>query len=161
MLARSIDGVSLVAEGDVPEGMRRLDEATAAATGGEMRDVELIAMTCCFMIFGCERARDFDRAAQWCLRVQEFCQRTGLRSIFGICRAHYGMVLTARGAWAEAEQEFLGTAQLLAARPGQAPDRVALCVPKTSSVSGDVRVFVDQATQPVPAKDTDGGRERR
>jgi hypothetical protein len=37
----------------------------------------------------------------------------------------------------------------------------SLCVPKTSSVSGDGRVFVDQATQPVLAKDTDGGRRRR
>jgi hypothetical protein len=38
---------------------------------------------------------------------------------------------------------------------------LSVCVPKTSSVSGDGCVFVDQATQPVLAKDTDGGRRRR
>lgn len=124
MLARSIEGVSLVSEGEVTEGMRRLDEATAAATGGEMRDIELIALTCCFMITACERTRDFDRAAQWCLRVQDYCQRFGLRSLFAICRAHYGGVLTARGEWTEAERELLGAGEDLASRPAQATEFV-------------------------------------
>jgi DNA-binding NarL/FixJ family response regulator len=120
MLALSIEGASLVAEGDVPEGMRRLDEATAAATGGEMRDLELIGQTCCFMIYGCERVRDFERAAQWCERVQEFCRRFGLRYLLAVCRTHYATVLTARGDWAEAEAELLGAAEQLAQRPAQA-----------------------------------------
>lgn len=124
MLARSIEGVALVAEGEVAEGMRRLDEATAAATGGEMRDIELIALTCCFMITACERTRDFDRAAQWCLRVQEYCERFGLRSLFAVCRAHYGGVLTARGDWTEAERELVGAGEELAARPAQASEFV-------------------------------------
>jgi hypothetical protein len=47
MLALAIEGASLVAEGELAEGMRRLDEATLVATGGEMRDIELVGQTCC------------------------------------------------------------------------------------------------------------------
>jgi ATP/maltotriose-dependent transcriptional regulator MalT len=124
MLALSIEGASLVAEGEVADGMRRLDEATAAATGGEMRDLELIGQTCCFMIYGCERVRDFDRAAQWCERVQDFCRRHGLRYLLAVCRTQYATVLTARGDWAGAEAELMDASEQLARRPGQAVDAV-------------------------------------
>ena len=124
MLALSIEGASLVAEGEVAEGMRCLDEAPAAATGGEMRDLERIGQTCCFMIDGCERVRDFDRAAQWCEQVQDFCRRFGLPYLLGVCRTQYATVLTARGDWAGAEAELLGASEQLAQRPGQAVDAV-------------------------------------
>jgi LuxR family maltose regulon positive regulatory protein len=125
MLALAVQGVSLVAEGEVPKGMQLLDEATAAATGGEMRDVELIGQACCFMIYGCERVRDFDRAAQWCTRVKEFCRRSGLPSLFAVCRTHYATVLTERGDWSEAEAELLGAGEQLALRPAQAVEGIA------------------------------------
>jgi LuxR family maltose regulon positive regulatory protein len=124
MLALSIDGAALVAEGEVTEGMRRLDEATAAATGGEMRDLELIGQTCCFMIDGCRRARDFARAAQWCDRVQSFCRRYGLDYLLAVCRTEYATVLTVRGDFAGAEAELLGAAEQLAQRPGQAVEAI-------------------------------------
>src|SRR5262249_38259636 len=38
MTAIALDGLLRVSEGDVAAGMERLDEATAAATAGEMRD---------------------------------------------------------------------------------------------------------------------------
>jgi DNA-binding CsgD family transcriptional regulator len=125
MLARAIDGVARVAEGHVAEGMRILDEATAAATSGEMRDIELIGNTCCFMIYGCERVRDFSRAAQWCVRVREFSERNGLTSLLAVCRTHYAMVLAYAGAWSQAEAELLGAAEQLTLRPAQAAEGVA------------------------------------
>lgn len=125
MLARAIDGVARVAEGNVADGMRMLDEATAAATSGEMRDVELIGNTCCFMIYGCERVRDFPRAAQWCRRVREFTERRGLVSLLGVCRNHYAMILALAGAWSEAESELMGAAEQLALRPSQAAEGMA------------------------------------
>lgn len=125
MYARAIDGVALVAAGSVVEGMRILDEATAAATSGEMRDAELIASTCCWMIYGCERVRDFSRAAQWCERVKDYSERHGLTSLLGVCRNHYAMVLTIAGAWGDAETELDGAAQQLALRPAQAAEGVA------------------------------------
>ena len=125
MLALSIEGASLVAEGEVSRGMGLLDEATAAALGGEMREVEQVSLTCCFMIFGCERARDFDRAGQWCVRMKEYCQRTGLSGLAGVCRTHYATVLTERGDWGEAEAELVAAGEQLAMRPGQAAEGVA------------------------------------
>lgn len=125
MYARSIDGVARVRQGHVAEGMRILDEATAAATSGEMHEVTLIGYTCCFMIYGCECVRDYRRAAQWCERVRDFSQRNGLVSLLGVCRNHYAMVLAYAGDWAAAEAELMGAAQQLAARPAQAAEGVA------------------------------------
>jgi ATP/maltotriose-dependent transcriptional regulator MalT len=68
--------------------------------------------------------RDFDRAAQWSERVQDFCRRFGLRYLLAVCRTQYATVLTARGDWAGAEAELLGASEQLAQRPGQAVDAV-------------------------------------
>ena len=68
--------------------MGLLDEATAAALGGEMCELELISQTCCFMIYACERVRDFDRAGQWCTQMKEFCEREGLTR----CRRSAGRI---------------------------------------------------------------------
>lgn len=125
MHARAIEGAARVGEGLVSDGMRILDEATAAATSGEMRDAGLIANTCCWMIYGCERVRDFPRAAQWCERVREFSERHGLTSMLGVCRNHHAMVLALGGSWSEAEAELAGAAEQLALRPAQASEGVA------------------------------------
>ena len=125
MLALAVEGASVVAEGEVSVGMGLLDEATAAALGGEMRELELISQTCCFMIYACERVRDFDRAGQWCTQMKEFCQRSGLTSLSAVCRAHYATVLTERGDWSEAEAELLAAGERLALRPTQAAEAIA------------------------------------
>ena len=58
------------------------------------------------MIIACERARDFDRAGQWCEQLAAFCERTGQRPLLALCRAHHGTVLMMRGEWAAAEEEL-------------------------------------------------------
>jgi LuxR family transcriptional regulator, maltose regulon positive regulatory protein len=115
MLSRALDGLALVSEGRVADGMARLDEATAAALAGEMRDLVAIGVSCCYLVSACERVRDFDRAAQWCLRVQEFCRRWRIRSLFAVCRTHYAAVLMWKGDWIEAEAELVAAAQELGA----------------------------------------------
>ena len=106
MTARTLQGVALVSLGRVPEGTRLLDEGTAAATSGELHDPIAIGSCCCNMIIACERSRDFDRAGQWCEQLEAFCRRTGQRPLLALCRAHHGVVLTARGDWPEAEREL-------------------------------------------------------
>ena len=125
MLALAIEGASLVASGELARGMGQLDEATAAALSGEMRQLELIGLTCCFMIYACERVRDFDRAGQWCTRMKEFCERNGLRSVTAVCRTHYATVLTERGEWCDAEAELVTASELLAERPVLQAEAVA------------------------------------
>lgn len=102
----ALEGLARVSAGDVAGGMRCLDEATAAATAGEMKELHSVGVVCCWQIFACERVRDYDRAAQWCARVQEFSKRWRLRPLSAICRTQYAGVLIWRGKWAEAEQEL-------------------------------------------------------
>ena len=114
MLALGLEGRALVSEGKLDEGMRRLDEATAAALAGEAKLLVCVAWACCYMIAACERVRDVDRAGQWCGRVGEFCERHGIGLLLGFCRAHYGAVLTWQGRWEEAERELRAAADELA-----------------------------------------------
>jgi ATP/maltotriose-dependent transcriptional regulator MalT len=106
MLARALEGLVLVAEGSVDEGMRRLDEATAAALGGEMGALEAVGATCCFLVHACERVRDYDRAAQWGERVQRFSREWGITPALAVCRTQYAAMLIGQGRWTEAEEEL-------------------------------------------------------
>ena len=112
VLAKAIEGRALVAGGDVPAGMALLDEATATATSGDVSDLEVIPAACCFMITACERVRDFDRAAEWCGAVQEFCRDYLSDSLFAYCRTSYAGALVWWGSWEEAEAELSAAIEL-------------------------------------------------
>ena len=60
MFAVATEGAALVADGEVAAGMRRLDEAAAAALGGEYEDLRAAGWTCCYLIGACEQVRDFE-----------------------------------------------------------------------------------------------------
>lgn len=106
LLGLSLEGLAAVAAGDVSEGMRLLDEATAAAVSGEFAAPHFAGAACCHMIYACERVRDVDRAAQWCQTVRGICERWHVPQLFGFCRSHYASVLIWRGEWDEAEAEL-------------------------------------------------------
>jgi LuxR family maltose regulon positive regulatory protein len=126
MVGLGLEGHALVSEGDLAEGMRRLDEATAAALAGEAKILVCVAWACCYLIAACEGVRDYDRAGQWCGRVGEFCERHGIASGLGVCRAKYAGVLTWQGRWEEAESELRAAAEgLRASRPAMIGDALA------------------------------------
>jgi LuxR family maltose regulon positive regulatory protein len=100
------EGLALVTEGRVAEGMPLLDEAVAAALGGTFRELWAIAWSSCFVIYACERVHDYDRAAQWCEEVEAVTRRVGVDFAWASCRAHHAAVLVWRGAWEEAECEL-------------------------------------------------------
>src|SRR5438093_6748311 len=102
----ALEGLARVSAGDVARGMRCLDEASAAATAGEVKELHTVGVVGCWQIFACERVRDYERAAQWCARVQEFSKRWQLRPLSAICRTQYAGVLIWRGSWADAEAEL-------------------------------------------------------
>jgi len=104
--ARSVRGLARVALGDVPGGMRDLDEASAAAVAGEVRNPMMAGLVWCNVIYACERVHDVERAAQWCAIVREHAERIQSRQLFGFCRSHYARVLITRGEWPEAEAEL-------------------------------------------------------
>jgi DNA-binding NarL/FixJ family response regulator len=125
MLGLGLEGRALVSEGELEEGMRRLDEATTVALQGEASLLYCVAWACCYMISACERVRDYERAAQWCARVGDFC---GQHDIFllNICRAHYASVLSWQGRWDEAESQLSAAVDgLQASRPPMVGDALA------------------------------------
>jgi DNA-binding CsgD family transcriptional regulator len=126
MLGLSQVGLVLVSCGDVAEGMRRLDEATAAALAGELTDWRATSQVCCYLIYACKRVRDYERAAEWCDRVKELSVRFGDRMTFAACRTHYADILILRGSWAEADAELaLNVAELGRMNPRRAMDGIA------------------------------------
>ncbi|HEX7939274.1 MAG TPA: LuxR C-terminal-related transcriptional regulator [Gemmatimonadaceae bacterium] len=119
--ALALEGLSRVSAGDVAAGMKCLDEATIAATAGEMKELHAVGLVCCWQIFACERMRDYDRAAQWCARVQEFTRRWNFQPLSAVCRSQYAGVLIWRGEWANAEGELVvATREIERARPAMA-----------------------------------------
>jgi LuxR family transcriptional regulator, maltose regulon positive regulatory protein len=125
MLGLGLEGRALVSEGELEEGMRRLDEATTVALAGEASLLYCVAWACCYLISACERVRDYERAAQWCSRVGEFC---GQHEIFllNTCRAHYASVLSWQGRWQEAESQLsAAVGGLQSSRPPMVGDALA------------------------------------
>jgi ATP/maltotriose-dependent transcriptional regulator MalT len=118
-ISLALQGLALVSEGQVENGMRRLDEATTVALAGEVTDPDAVVTTCCYLIYACERVRDYPRAVQWCAKVETVARRWAYRSMFPICRSHYAAVLIWRGDWTRAETELTAAAhELMTTRPG-------------------------------------------
>jgi LuxR family transcriptional regulator, maltose regulon positive regulatory protein len=129
MIGLATEGQALVLEGDLANGMHRLDEASALALGGEASLLACVAWACCYLISACEQVRDYDRAGQWCVRMTHFCEQHGIGVLLGQCRAKYASVLIWEGRWEEAETQLTWAGgELSAARPaltGEALVRLA------------------------------------
>lgn len=123
MAGTAYAGLALVSQGRVGDGMRMLDEAVTAALSGEVEDPAAASLSCCALIYACERVYDYPRAAQWCQELRELSERWSYRLMLSLCRVHYAGVLIWRGQWEEAEEELLAAlASLEATRPGQAAE---------------------------------------
>jgi ATP/maltotriose-dependent transcriptional regulator MalT len=126
MVGRSLYGFALITTGRVTEGLRELDEVSAAILAGELTDRVLIALAGCYLISACDRARDHGRAVQWCDRIKEHSRKWGLKPLFAVCRTQYASVCMWRGAWDEAERELTDACDELAlCRPGMTTDGLA------------------------------------
>jgi ATP/maltotriose-dependent transcriptional regulator MalT len=127
MLVSALKGLLMVTEGRRADGMRLLDEASAAAAGGEITNALALENVCCYQIYACKRVRDFDRAAQWCLRLEEIARLWASAATFAVCRTHYADVLIWQGRWEEAERELkLAVAAFGQSRPAAADAYVRL-----------------------------------
>lgn len=100
-------GAAQVQAGQVAAGAAMLDEAMAAALGGEADRPETVVFTACRSIVSCSRAFEVERAMQWVRASEPFTRRHGGLHLYTTCRTHYGTLLIGTGRWAEAEQELL------------------------------------------------------
>jgi LuxR family maltose regulon positive regulatory protein len=155
MLGLATEGLALVTGGELKEGMWRLDEAAAAALGGEYEQFVGVGWTCCYLIYACERVRDYDRAAQWCRNDEEFAERMRIQFLNGVCRVHYAAVLTWHGSWKEAD-EVLSKAigNLAATRPPFALEgmvRLADLRRRQGRIEEAERLFMEAESHPMAA----------
>jgi len=110
-------GHYLLATGGIEEGIALHDEATAAATSGELGPFAAGAIYCS-VIWGCRGRADWHRAAEWTERVNRWCERESIAFFPGLCRVHRAEILRFRGAFRQAERDALeGRDLLLAAAP--------------------------------------------
>jgi len=126
MVGRALRGFARVTAGQVADGLRELDEVSAAILAGEMSDRLLIGLAGCYLIAACDRVRDHGRAIQWCARIKEYSRKWGLKPLFAVCRTQYASVCMWRGAWEEAERELTSACdELSVCRPGMTADGLA------------------------------------
>jgi LuxR family maltose regulon positive regulatory protein len=111
MLGLALEGATLVACAQVEEGMRYLDEATAAALEGEATIPISSAWACCLLVSACTAVLDYERASEWCDRIAEFADRYGSRYMLAFCRAEYGAVHLWRGRWPDAEAQLVAAVE--------------------------------------------------
>lgn len=95
--AQALCGLARVRLGEIDAGMALLDAAASAATADDVRDLMWMGKICCWLITACQDTRDATRAAQWCRRVEQICERHDLAPLFSVCRTQYAAVLLAAG----------------------------------------------------------------
>jgi len=107
-------GYADVASGSVEAGMAKVDEALAAATGGEVRSLETIGDVVCVGIAACELAADWQRVEQWGTAVQGWVTSHDDVAVLGFCYACCAEMFIASGEWEMADgllAEGLGAMQ--------------------------------------------------
>jgi tetratricopeptide (TPR) repeat protein len=125
LVSRSIQGLATISRGEVDDGLRLLDDVLDAFAAGRMSDRLAMAQSACNVILGCERIRDYDRAAECCRHFQEFSAEVHNRTLVALCRTQYAEVLMWHGNWREAESEFSAAwCEFDSCRPGLAPAAV-------------------------------------
>ncbi len=103
-LALNVQGWALILKGEVDEGMSLLEEATAAAVGGELGP-RATGTVYCIMIAVCHDLADYGRAGEWTDAAKRWCERQAISGFPGVCRVHHAEIMRLRGSWDEAERE--------------------------------------------------------
>ena len=99
---------ALIQKGEVTEGKLLLDEASAAAVGGELDPFSTLVVYC-NTIGACRTIADFDTAAEWTDVASQFCDSNSMSAFPGMCRVNHAEVMRFKGRLHEAE-ELAGTA---------------------------------------------------
>jgi class 3 adenylate cyclase len=99
-----VQGMVLVLQAKIDEGLSLIDEATVAAVGGELTP-RTTGIIYCITIDVCRDLADYRRAGEWTEAASRWCERQAIAGFPGICRVHRAEIMRLRGALAEAEVE--------------------------------------------------------
>ena len=113
-MAQVAKGRALVLKGETTRGLCLLDEATAAATSGELEPFPA-GLIYCMTITSCSGVGDYRRAAEWSEVANRWCDRQDVKGFPGACRVHHASIERLRGNWPEAEEQALQACEELQA----------------------------------------------
>jgi class 3 adenylate cyclase len=99
-------GRALVKSGEIEQGLALLDEASAAAAGGEVTPYST-GLVYCITITSCQDLGDYRRAAEWTETANRWCDRLDVTGFPGACRIHRAEIMRLRGDLQEAERVAL------------------------------------------------------
>ncbi|MDQ4035112.1 MAG: hypothetical protein M3153_04205 [Chloroflexota bacterium] len=97
-------GRTLIAAGQVAEGIDLLDEAVVAAVSGNVAPYTA-AVVYCNATVACGDLTDYRRASEFAEVAKRWCDRQDITGFPGMCRVRRVEIMRLRGAWAQAEAE--------------------------------------------------------
>jgi class 3 adenylate cyclase len=106
VLALSGKGRASIKAGNIDQGLRLLDEATASAMCGDLRP-HAAGLVYCITISSCQDLGDYRRAAEWTEAANSWCDKLDVTGFPGACRIHRAEILRLRGDWVAAEEQAL------------------------------------------------------
>ena len=108
-------GLADVSRGEIEVGLSRIDEAMAAATGGDATTLETFADVSCTLMLACELAGDDERPKQWSQVLEGFAREYDHVSLLAFCRTCCADVYAANGRVDAAEAELYAALRELTA----------------------------------------------
>lgn len=104
-LAVHSQGLLLIKQGRVAQGLGLLDEAMVAVTAGELSPI-VSGLVYCGVILGCQDAYELRRAQEWTAALTKWCEaQPDMVSFTGTCLVHRAEIMQLHGAWREAIAE--------------------------------------------------------
>jgi DNA-binding CsgD family transcriptional regulator len=103
VFALTMLGRAEISAGAFEGGMRKLEEAMAAATAGRIGNPHTVGEAYCNLIVACTSAGDWERASEWCELVNTYAGRHASVPLYGACQTVHADVLVAAGRWEDAE----------------------------------------------------------
>jgi DNA-binding CsgD family transcriptional regulator len=103
--ARYQQGRTRMQQGDVTQGLARLDETMIAVVAGELSPL-MTGLIYCAVIEACQQVYALRRAREWTAALARWCDdQPELVSFTGICLVHRAEIMQLHGAWGNAIDE--------------------------------------------------------
>jgi class 3 adenylate cyclase/tetratricopeptide (TPR) repeat protein len=95
---------ALATSGRIDESWVLMEDAAAAAVGGEL-GAHTTGAVFCNVMAACRDSADYRRGSEWAEVSKAWCERQDIAGFPGVCRVHRAEFMRLTGAWAEAEAE--------------------------------------------------------